>query len=138
MRRDYLTMLLFVTVLAAASWYRADALIFKVWLAPLVLFAVPIHALIELPEHFACNTDEKNVFENTRSIKSNAFMTWFTNGNNYHVEHHLMPGLPIDRLHDLHISIRGEIKHYHSTYKEFFAALVTNRLKHISSRSDGK
>jgi fatty acid desaturase len=138
MRRDYLAMFLLIGILSVASWFFSSPLISKVWLVPLVFIGAPIHAFIELPEHFACNTKTKNVFENTRSIKSNAFMTWFTNGNNYHVEHHLMPGLPIDRLHDLHASIGEEIMHYYPTYRSFYAALLSDNLRQGRRRSAAK
>ncbi|WP_207005341.1 fatty acid desaturase family protein [Trinickia mobilis] len=138
MRRDYVVVLFAIIFLSTASRWTGSILIFKVWLIPLVLFAAPIHAFIEFPEHFSCNVKTTSVFENTRSIKSNAFMTWFTNGNNYHVEHHLMPGLPIDRLHDLHASIADQILHYYPTYRSFYGALFSGRLRNGSTRSTGE
>ncbi len=119
-RRDYLVMLAFIAVLSALSYLFNLEIIILLWLVPFVVVASPIHALIEMPEHFQCNTESTHQFSNTRSIKSNAFMTWFTNGNNFHVEHHMMPGLPIDRLHDLHAKISGRYENYSPTYREFY------------------
>jgi len=134
MCRDYLLMLLCVSALSVFSYATYSLVILKIWIFPLLLVAAPVHALIELPEHFACDTQSKNVFDNTRTIRSNAFLTWFTNGNNYHVEHHMMPGLPIDRLHDLHASISGQISHYYPTYRAFYRALFSNSLSAKSGR----
>lgn len=119
-RRDYLVILLFIIALATFSYFYNWEIIILLWLVPFVIVASPIHALIEMPEHFQCNTESTHQFSNTRSIKSNAFMTWFTNGNNFHVEHHMMPGLPIDRLHDLHAKINGRYENYSPTYRAFY------------------
>ena len=51
-----------------------------------------------------------------------------TNGNNFHVEHHLMPGLPIDRLHDLHAVIVNDIQHFYPSYRAFYADVLRNRV----------
>ena len=128
MCRDYLLMLLSISILAIYSYVTHSLVIIHIWLIPLIFVAGPVHALIELPEHFACNTQSKNVYDNTRTIKSNAFLTWFTNCNNYHVEHHLMPGLPIDRLHDVHAVIHSQIQHYYPTYRSFYRSLFRNSL----------
>ena len=56
-------------------------------------------------------------------------MTWFTNGNNFHVEHHYMPGLPIDRLHDLHAVIGKDITHYYESYRAFYAEVLRNKVQ---------
>jgi fatty acid desaturase len=133
MRRDYRAMLAMIILLAALSFFTENLIIVSLWLLPMVLVGVPLHALVEMPEHFGCDTDSRDPFANTRTIKSNAFMTWYTNGNNYHVEHHLMPGLPIDRLHDLHGEIENHIQYYHTTYRDFFGSAFTGKL---GKRSD--
>ena len=92
------------------------------------LYTAPVHAQDEMPEHYRCDLTSTDPFRNTRTIESNAFMTWFTNGNNYHVEHHMMPNLPIERLHDLHGAIAPRIRYYHRTYRQFYSALLRGRL----------
>ncbi len=62
-------------------------------------------------------------------------MIWYTNGNNYHVERHLMPSLPIDRLHDLHGAIRQNIAFLHPGYRDFYLALLRGRLAPSTSTS---
>jgi fatty acid desaturase len=54
-------------------------------------------------------------------------MTWFTNGNNYHVEHHLMPNLPIERLADLHAEVRDQLLYYQPGYLKYFRDLIRGR-----------
>nr|WP_231936047.1 fatty acid desaturase [Burkholderia sp. Bp7605] len=127
-RRDYLLMAAAIAILAGVSIALHDAFVVWAWLVPLVFVAAPVHALIEMPEHYRCDLTSTDAFVNTRTIVSNAFMTWLTNGNNYHVEHHLMPNLPIERLHDLHGAIAPHIRHYHATYREFYRALLRGTL----------
>lgn len=127
-RRDHLAMLAGIAAIAGASAMLGTPLIALAWIAPLVLVASPLHALIEMPEHYRCDVTSTDGLHNTRTIKSNAFMTWLTNGNNFHVEHHLMPGLPIDRLHDLHAVIANDIQHFYPSYRAFYADVLRNRV----------
>ncbi|MCI4066854.1 fatty acid desaturase [Micromonospora sp. R77] len=123
-RRDYHVILGALLALTVLSVVLREPVVLWLWLLPLLLVAGPVHALIELPEHFRCETLSRDAFANTRTIRSNRLMTWFTNGNNFHVEHHLMPNLPIERLPALHAEVRPRLKHFHSGYLDFFRKLV--------------
>jgi fatty acid desaturase len=120
MRRDYLLMLGAIGFLGALCVVARSAAPLLLWLMPLLLVAAPVHALVEMPEHYHCDTDSTEVFANTRTIRSNAFMTWFTNGNNFHVEHHLLPSVGVERLQELHERIAPRIEHHYPTYRAFF------------------
>lgn len=126
-RREHLVALAAILALSAGSIPAGQALVLWVWLLPLVLVAAPLHALIELPEHYGCETLDRSPFANTRTIRSNALMTWFTNGNNFHVEHHLGPNLPIGRLPDLHAQLEGRLRHYHTGYFDYFSKLLRHK-----------
>ncbi len=89
------------------------------WIAPLLFVAEPLHFLIELPEHLGCDRQSHSAYENTRTIRSNRFWFWFTNGNNFHVEHHLYPNLPMERLPHVHQFIRRKIVHLNIGYVDF-------------------
>ncbi|AIR89858.1 fatty acid desaturase family protein [Pseudomonas cremoricolorata] len=128
-KRDHIAMLLMIAMLSLLSAEFGVRLVLCLWLLPLLFIAAPIHALIEMPEHFRCATDSTDPFQNTRTIKSNAFMNWFTNGNNYHVEHHYMPGLPIDRLHDLHETIHQRCAYVETSYTAFYSQLLKSAFK---------
>lgn len=120
MRFEYL---LFALLLSAAgvsmAWFHS-AVAWRCWLMPLIFFATPLHALVELPEHHGCRRDTPQVFLNTRTIRSSALMAWFTNGNNFHVEHHFKPYWPIEKLPALHEEIKLEIHYLESTYLGFY------------------
>jgi fatty acid desaturase len=122
-RRDHWVMVAMIAVLCGLSVLFHRPLVLWLWLIPLALVGAPVHALVEMPEHYRCDTTTTDPYANTRTIRSNALLTWYTNGNNYHVEHHMMPGLPMERLPDLHEHIVDHIVNYHPTYMDFFRSL---------------
>ncbi|WP_448596376.1 fatty acid desaturase [Thermoleptolyngbya sp.] len=120
-----MALLLFAVVLLSLA-LRTTAFI-HLWLIPL-LFAGPVHALIELPEHWGCQRDTTDMMVNTRTILPSRFADWLTNGNCWHVEHHYKPSLPMADLPKLHEAIAPQIKYlnlgYGEFYREFFIALL--------------
>jgi len=127
-RRDHRIILSLLIVAVGTSIVVGSTAILWLWVIPMALIAIPIHALIELPEHYQCNTDSTDVLENTRTISTHPLLIWFTNGNNFHAEHHLLPSLPIDRLHDLHREIGDQVTFRHSSYRDFFQNLCNGEL----------
>ncbi|WP_405651534.1 fatty acid desaturase family protein [Streptomyces sp. RK9] len=123
-RRDHFLALGALLAFTGLSLALGSAVVLWVWLIPLVLVAGPVHAFIELPEHFGCEVLNRDPFANTRTIRSNRILTWFTNGNNYHVEHHLMPNLPLERLPDLHGEVKDRIRYFNRGYIEYFGKLL--------------
>lgn len=122
-RRDYYILLAVIAATAGLSAALSSLLILWIWLVPLVLVTTPVHAAIELPEHFRCETNNEDPFANTRTIRSNRLAMWFTNGNNFHVEHHLMPNMPIEGLPAVHREVASRLQHFHLTYLGFFLSL---------------
>lgn len=104
-----------------ASIYEATGVLY--YLGSIVLASV-CHYLIELPEHLGCNRDSRCVFDNTRSITSNALMTWFVNGNNLHVEHHYRSGLTPEQCRVLHRELRSKCNHIEDGYVRFYSKLL--------------
>ncbi|MEU9340155.1 fatty acid desaturase [Streptomyces sp. NPDC048278] len=123
-RRDHWVILGTLVLSVAASALTHSWAVVWAWLLPLALVGLPAHALIELPEHFRCDTDTPDVFENTRTITSNRFMAWLTNTNNFHVEHHLLPTLPFRKLAEVHQEVAPRARFYHRTYRDFFGRLI--------------
>jgi fatty acid desaturase len=128
-RTEYCLMAVFLVTMAVISFVFSTTLFLKIWLLPL-LIAIPTHALIELPEHWGKEADTVDVSINTRTIKATWFGYWFTNGNNYHIEHHWLPSVPNDRLAELHqlISAQTETESYPQFYKRFFLELYHNTM----------
>ncbi|HEX3127078.1 MAG TPA: fatty acid desaturase [Thermoanaerobaculia bacterium] len=130
-RTEYQWMGVFIVAAVAVSVIFKTTVLLKVWFLPL-LVGIPTHALIELPEHWGRNHDTLDVRENTRTIHTGWFATWFTNGNNYHIEHHWLPSVPNDKLPDLHRQISNEIDI--DTYPKFFRRFLTELYRNTFTR----
>jgi len=126
-RSEYQGMAIFLALMVGLTiWFKTD-LFLKVWLLPL-LVAIPTHALIELPEHWGRDHGTLDVRSNTRTIRASWFGYWFTNGNNYHIEHHWLPAIPNDRFPEIHRQIADEIEidTYPAFYRRFLGELYRN------------
>jgi fatty acid desaturase len=134
-RTEYRLFALFLAAMLAATIIFKTDLFLWIWLIPLVI-GVPTHALIELPEHIGCDTGTVDVLKNTRTIKASWLGNWFTNGNNYHVEHHWLPGVPNSRWPELHKKIAKDIKHLDSSYGSFYWAFAKLLYKNTFGSKD--
>ncbi|WP_204038468.1 fatty acid desaturase family protein [Micromonospora qiuiae] len=123
-RRDHLVILGVLALTAALSVAVGEPLVLTAWLLPLVLVACPVHALIELPEHYGCQTDTQEVFLNTRTVRTNRIVVWFVNANNYHVEHHLKPRAPFSELPSLHREVAPQSAHVSDGYRRILPDLL--------------
>jgi len=82
------------------------------------------HFLVELPEHIMCDSFSTDVLTNTRSITGSWFSTWYTNGNNLHIEHHAAMVVPINQLRERHDLTLLYAKHTSPSYPQFFRAIA--------------
>jgi fatty acid desaturase len=94
------------------------------WLFALLVIATPIHALIEFPEHYMCSRTTSDVMTNTRTLTSNRLMRWFTNSNNFHVEHHYFPTLPLQNAFLVHKQFKPHIRYWSSGYRAFYREAI--------------
>jgi fatty acid desaturase len=126
-RAEYQWTALFLAAAVAVSIAFRTPILVYLWLVPL-LTAIPAHALIELPEHWGQNHGTLDVASNTRTVAAGGFGCWYTNGNNYHIEHHWLPGVPNDRFPELHRLIADQIasETYPIFYRRFFLELYRN------------
>ena len=120
---EYRLMGLLILGAVAASAVGYGDVVLRLWLLPL-LIAIPLHFLIELPEHILCDTNTADVLRNTRSIRGSWFSTWFTNGNNLHIEHHAAMMVPINRLPERHGEVRDTAKYVQRSYPQFFRQVI--------------
>jgi len=124
-RGEYLMMLVVIAAVVTATAITRSDLAVRLWLVPLLLVAEPIHFWVELPEHFGCDLTTRNVFCNTRTIRGSWLSFWFTNGNNFHVEHHLYPRVAIDKLPRVHATVRDELRYHNPSYWSFLATVLS-------------
>lgn len=115
---EHLLMVLWLLVPLVALLLGHPGLLL-VQVVPLVV-AIPCHVLIELPEHWLCRPVD-NPLAHTRSIAANRILVWFTNGNNYHFEHHLCPWLPNYDLRIIQQKLHKHVIHYHASYFLFYS-----------------
>lgn len=125
-RRDYAALGLAVVLAAALV-----AIFHPFKLVLLLAFPVAacLHTLLELPEHWKCNK-VPSVLENTRTVRAGRLATWFTNGNNYHVEHHLAPALRPEMLPTFHARISSRIVHHNDSYLDLIREAFKGKVSH--------
>ncbi|WP_410013809.1 fatty acid desaturase family protein [Sodalis sp. C49] len=124
LRNEYLLMGGIFFTAAGASLAAGSDIFIQCWLLPLLFFAAPIHSLIELPEHYGCDKSSVRVCDNTRTIQAHPLISWYTNGNNYHVEHHRFPSLPMEQLARVHRQIKGDLRYYSDSYPAFYRHII--------------
>jgi fatty acid desaturase len=86
-----------VIALASAEVGSWAAIVY--WLAPMLL-TKPAHQLQNLIEHVGL-PHSGDIFENTRSTRTNAVMRWLCWNMQYHTAHHAYPSVPFHRLKTL-------------------------------------
>lgn len=122
-RRDYAAFgaIVMAAVILAGLWQPLDIVLLLAF--PL---AACVHTLVELPEHWGCDKSA-SVFENTRTVRAGRLVTWFTNGNNYHVEHHLAPALRPEALPAFHQRIASRIVYLSDSYPDLIRTVFSRR-----------
>ncbi len=121
-RRDYLLMsvLLAGAVLVSVA-FRTDVVV-QLWLIPMIIGWAPIHALIELPEHWKCETSSTNPRLNTRSIHAGKLARWYVNNNCNHIGHHYDLSVAMERLAEYESQLMSEaaFTHFENSYSKFY------------------
>ena len=82
--------------------------ILKVWLIPFVFFGY-FNSMRFIAEHYGTPWNAGQMV-GTRTIISNQLTSYFWNNINYHIGHHVYPGVPFYNLQKLHAALAGEIK----------------------------
>ena len=75
------------------------------WLAPMIVMK-PVHQLQNTIEHLGLS-HEDNIFDNTRSTRTNAIGRWLCWQMPYHTAHHAFPSVPFWRLKHLDSELKG-------------------------------
>ena len=77
----------------------------------------------------------EHTLKTTRNIHEGPFLTWFSGGLNYQIEHHLFTSCPIENLPEVRKIVKTECQKESIEYREssFFGAIgiVWNKLKKI-------
>lgn len=125
----FLMMFILITVLLLSLAFQSF-IILKLYIIPFIFIASPAYFLTELPEHLYCDKTTQDFYLNTRTIKGSWFSFWFTNGNNFHVEHHKNARLSTQELPAVFLKTAQDNCLYRETsYPEFYRKVIRSCLK---------
>lgn len=121
-RNDYLVMAGMLSLAAVLTVAFKTDVVIQLWLIPMIIGWAPIHALIELPEHWKCETSSTNPRLNTRSIRAGRFARWYVNNNCNHVGHHHDLSVAMERLPDYESRLieQEPFKYFEESYPRFY------------------
>ena len=128
-KTEYLIMLFCFAVSLIFTIFTGNLFFILAWYIPAVLIAEPITFLLELPEHYGLELyNNSNVFENTRSIKTNFIFSWIANKNNLHTAHHYAPYVPMHNLNIIHKQNEHLFKVNESSYFNFYKKVIKGEI----------
>ncbi len=111
----------FLVLIVSAYFQSAAVLVF--WIVPMVV-TKPVHQLQNTIEHLGLS-HENDIFENTRSTRTNAFMRWLCWQMPYHTAHHTFPAVPFWKLKQLNSKIESTVGKVHRMgWIEFQIAVI--------------
>ena len=110
---------------AALASLTLSPLVFWVWLLP-ILLGQPALRLYLLAEHGDCPR-VADMFANTRTTFTTALVRFLAWNMPYHVEHHVFPAVPFDKLPVLHALIRDHLQVTAPGYVAFSRAYLARR-----------
>jgi len=92
----------FVALLAASIWFGFWKQLLLYWIVPVMTVFVAIRYIRNVAEHYA--VEHENVLNESRTVLAPWWELYLIApwGLNYHLEHHLFPGVPCFRLAELH------------------------------------
>lgn len=103
---EYCILLLVLAAVLGASWQQGYLVeVAHVWIVPLVIAAF-LGNVRGWAEHEL--TVPGNLLTETRTVTSNRLLSFLNLNQNYHVEHHLFPGVPWYNLPKVHAILRNE------------------------------
>jgi fatty acid desaturase len=121
-----LTVMLYLAVAAAATWYGAWPLLLLYWLLPRVL-GEPVLRAIRMAEH--TGTEESpDLLKNTRTTLANPVFCMLYWNMPYHAEHHVASSVPFHALPRLHSELRPHLGKVASGYWEVHRGILAQVL----------
>lgn len=125
-RQVILEYFLIALTFTALFWLVPFSIMLHIWIIPL-LIAAQLTNVRGLAEHSLTTHD--NVFTETRTVISNPFVSFMMNNLNYHLDHHLFPGVPWYNLPKLHAILKDEYKAAGSSIYPSYSAFLFDFFK---------
>lgn len=99
----------YVFIASGSRRFGIGSEILQAWIVP-VLFASPWNGMKSVADHYADDWNGSK-YRTATTVRSNAFVTFFWNGLNYHLEHHLYPQIPGYQLPHVHRILTHSLEH---------------------------
>lgn len=128
--RESQLLLVSYTAILSLILYTSSFSLLWTWIIPL-LAGQPFLRSYLLAEHTLCSKTN-NMFENTRTIFTNAIVRFIGWNMSYHTEHHTYPSVPFHQLPHLHSIMQGKLIHKQTGYMSF----NLNYMSKISKKAD--
>lgn len=116
-----------VLVLAASggavAWGVVDTRSFLIAWAMPMLASSAVFTVTVLPEHYGC-ARVLDPLRSTRSTRSNALVRYLYWNNNFHAEHHLIPGVPYLRVGRLSELLGDRVPNQARSYTRWHLGLI--------------
>lgn len=104
------------------------------WLIPMVCINTMVN-IRGMSQHTLLE-HERDVVRGTRTILTNPLTAWFMCNENYHLEHHLYPGVPWHRLPALHAQIADALRAQGAPFIPSYGAFVADFVRASLTRHD--
>jgi fatty acid desaturase len=103
------------------------------WLIPMLLINTMVN-IRGMSQHTLLE-HASDPIQGTRSILTHAIVRFFMCNENYHLEHHLYPGIPWHSLPRVHQTLQGSLRSAGAPYIGSYAMFVREFLIHSIKRS---
>ncbi|PHM48649.1 fatty acid desaturase family protein [Xenorhabdus miraniensis] len=103
-------LLYWIAILSVCVYFDVILYFLAFWLVPLFTFAVAIGWIVELSEHYPLPESENEALLLTRNRKGAWWENFFfgRHNDNYHLVHHLHPGIPHWNMKKAHIHLMSD------------------------------
>lgn len=115
-------LVLVVTVGMVAATVASPRLVLVLWGIPVLLSSF-VFTMTVVPEHYGCPPGPDQI-ESTRTVVSNRVFSYLYWENNFHTEHHLLPGVPYHRLRRVRAALGDRVLNTAPSYLRWHAGLA--------------
>jgi fatty acid desaturase len=123
------------TLFYLATRYGFWPILLNGWLLGIV-FAMFIANFRGLAEHTQLwHTQPPDRFRSTRTTRSNRLLSFFFNNQNYHLEHHLFPGIPWNNLPRVHQLMNGIYREKQASVCRGYLSWAASALRYGPNRT---
>lgn len=120
----------------SASWlachFLPAAWLLHAWLIPMIFINTMVN-IRGMSQHTLLEHADDEV-RGTRSILTGSLVRFFMCNENYHLEHHLYPGIPWYRLPAVHERLEPELRRRGAPFIRSYTAFVRQFIRHSSPR----